>query len=219
MLSGLEIQRQVEAGKIVIQDFNLSQLNPNSYNLRLDNKLLVYGNRPAVQTSFARPATEFLSGSLLVQDRAGRAYAANWTPIEEAKWVDVLDMAVEPETYELLIPENGLVLVPGRLYLGSTVEYTETHGFVPCIEGRSSIGRLGISVHVTAGFGDIGFCGTWTLEITVAEPIRIYANIQICQICYDSVEGDHVPYQSRKYQNQRGPRASRFYREFQEETT
>ena len=54
---------------------------------------------------------------------------------------------------------RGLVLSPNQLYLGRTVERTETHNLVPMIEGRSSIGRLGLFVHVTAGFGDVGFCG------------------------------------------------------------
>jgi len=58
-----------------------------------------------------------------------------------------------------------MVLAPGQLFLGRTVERTETHGLVPMIEGRSSIGRLGLFVHVTAGFGDVGFCGFWTLEM------------------------------------------------------
>lgn len=62
-------------------------------------------------------------------------------------------------TKTVIIPENGLVIEPGRLYLGSTLEYTKTDKFVPMLEGRSSVGRLGLYIHVTAGFGDVGFSG------------------------------------------------------------
>ena len=81
----------------------------------------------------------------------------------------------------LKIPKEGLLLQPGTLYLGRTLEYTETHGMVPMLEGRSSVGRLGLFVHVTAGFGDIGFCGYWTLEMFAVQPVRIYAGVAICQ--------------------------------------
>ena len=77
----------------------------------------------------------------------------------------VLDMAKPNRVRRIIIPPEGLVLGPSQLYLGRTVERTETHKLVPMIEGRSSIGRLGLFVHVTAGFGDVGFCGFWTLEM------------------------------------------------------
>ena len=67
----------------------------------------------------------------------------------------------------LSYPRDGLILLPHRLYLGVTEEYTETHRHVPFLEGKSSIGRLGIDIHATAGKGDIGFCNTWTFEISV----------------------------------------------------
>ncbi len=71
----------------------------------------------------------------------------------------VLDMRKANRVRRLEIPDDGLVLAPGQLYLGRTIERTETHNLVPMIEGRSSVGRLGLFVHVTAGFGDVGFCG------------------------------------------------------------
>ena len=74
------------------------------------------------------------------------------------------------------------MLEPNRLYLGRTGEHTETKNLVPMLEGRSSIGRLGLFVHVTAGFGDVGFRGFWTLEIFCVQPIRIYSGLEICQI-------------------------------------
>ena len=91
---------------------------------------------------------------------------------------------------ELIIPEEGLVLQPGVLYLGSTLEYTETHNAVPFLEGKSSTGRLGIDIHATAGKGDVGFCNHWTLEISCIMPVRVYPNMPIGQLIYFSVEGD-----------------------------
>ncbi|MCA9240824.1 MAG: dCTP deaminase, partial [Planctomycetales bacterium] len=84
----------------------------------------------------------------------------------------VLDMRKPNRVKRLTIPPEGLVLGPNQLYLGRTAERTETHNLVPMIEGRSSIGRLGLFVHVTAGFGDVGFCGYWTLEMFAVQPVR-----------------------------------------------
>ncbi|HCS19264.1 MAG TPA: dCTP deaminase [Bacteroidetes bacterium] len=88
------------------------------------------------------------------------------------------------------IPSEGYVLHPGTLYLGVTEEYTETHQHIPFLEGKSSTGRLGIDIHATAGKGDVGFCNTWTLEISVAQPVRIYAGMPIGQLIYFMVEGE-----------------------------
>ena len=88
------------------------------------------------------------------------------------------------------IPEEGFVLIPGTLYLGVTEEYTETHAHVPFLEGKSSIGRLGIDIHATAGKGDVGFCNYWTLEISCIQPVRVYAGMPVGQLIYFVVEGD-----------------------------
>lgn len=125
-----------------------------------------------------------------------------------------LDMKRKPEPVLLRIPPEGLVLQPGKLYLGRTAEYTETHGYVPMIEGRSSIGRLGMFVHITAGFGDVGFAGYWTLEIMVLQPTRIYAGVEICQIFYHDISEKHDEYSSGKYQNNTGIQESMLYRDF-----
>lgn len=188
MLGGLEIQRQVGLGKIVIEDFDPQRLNPNSYNLRLGKKLKVYN--------------------------IWNGHHAKLWPEATTPPVRVLDMKADNPTLDVEIPDDGLILVPGLLYLGTTMEYTETHGFVPTIEGRSSIGRLGIKTHITAGFGDVGFTGRWTLEIEVTHPIRVYAGVEFCQIAYDTVEGDYIPYKSKKYQGQDGAVSSRLWMEF-----
>lgn len=87
------------------------------------------------------------------------------------------------------IPGEGITLHPGTVYLGVTEEYTETHRHVPFLEGKSSIGRLGIDIHATAGKGDVGFCNHWTLEISVAQPVRVYHLMPIGQLIYFEVSG------------------------------
>lgn len=172
LLSGREIKRNL--GKdIVIEPYNDNQLNPNSYNLRLHNELLVYEN-------------------------------------------PVLDMKTKNEARSIFIPPEGLVLETGKLYLGRTIEYTETHKFVPMLEGRSSIGRLGLFVHVTAGFGDVGFCGYWTLEMFCIHPIKIYTGVEICQIFYHSIQGEYDTYINGKYQHNQGVQPSLLFKDFKD---
>ena len=125
-----------------------------------------------------------------------------------------IDMSQPNRTREIIIPEEGYELQPNRLYLGRTVERTETFNLVPMLEGRSSVGRLGLFVHITAGFGDVGFRGFWTLEIFAVHPIRIFKNIEICQIFYHTIMGDQKTYDSGKYQNNKGIQASMLYKEF-----
>ncbi len=103
---------------------------------------------------------------------------------------DILDAKVHNEIDIFDIPDTGHILLPHRLYLGVTEEYTETHGHVPFLEGKSSIGRLGIDIHATAGKGDIGFCNTWTLEISVKQPVRVYHGMPIGQLIYFEVSGE-----------------------------
>ncbi len=171
ILSGKEIEKHI-GKEIIIEPFDRSRVNPNSYNLTLHNELLVYENNE-------------------------------------------LDMKKLNPTKRITIPEEGLLLEPNRLYLGRTNEFTKTNGFVPMLEGRSSTGRLGLFIHVTAGFGDVGFSGYWTLEIFCIQPIRIYPNAQICQIYYHTIEGDYEPYSSGKYQNNTDIQPSLMYRDFE----
>ncbi|MDL2225247.1 dCTP deaminase [Eubacteriales bacterium OttesenSCG-928-M02] len=127
----------------------------------------------------------------------------------------VLDMRVENQASRILIPAGGLLLEPNRLYLGRTAEFTETKNLVPMLEGRSSIGRLGLFIHVTAGFGDVGFRGYWTLEIFCIQPIRIYPGVQICQIYYHTLLGEYDSYTGGKYQDNDDIQASKLYLDFQ----
>ncbi|REJ91234.1 MAG: dCTP deaminase [Planctomycetota bacterium] len=171
ILTGSQIRERLDSD-IIIDPFEESQLNPNSYNLRLHKELLVY---------------------------------------EEI----VLDMARPNRFRRYEIPPEGLVLSPNQLYLGRTLERTETHNLVPMLEGRSSIGRLGLFVHVTAGFGDVGFAGYWTLEMFAVQPIRIYAGVEIAQIFYHTLDGEVQEYASDKYQHNRDIQPSLLFKEFQ----
>lgn len=117
----------------------------------------------------------------------------------------VLDAKLHNEIDHFEIPKDGFVLQPNTLYLGVTLEYTETHKHVPFLEGKSSTGRLGIDIHATAGKGDVGFCNTWTLEISCTQPVKIYAGMPIGQLIYFVVEGDvEIMYNTKlnaKYNN------------------
>ena len=172
ILSGKEIINR-QGNDIIIDPFNEKQVNPNSYNLKLHNELVVYDSH-------------------------------------------VLDMKKDNTGTKMIIPEEGLLLESNKLYLGRTVEYTETHNLIPMLEGRSSVGRLGLFVHVTAGFGDVGFKGYWTLEIFCVQPIKIYPNIEICQIFYHSIDGDYTSYEGGKYQANQDIQTSMLHKDFEE---
>ena len=111
---------------------------------------------------------------------------------------EILDARKHNKIITFEIPEEGFVLLPNVLYLGVTHEYTETHASVPFLEGKSSVGRLGIDIHATAGKGDVGFCNTWTLEISVSQKVRIYSGMPIGQLIYFAVEGDIENYYNKK---------------------
>lgn len=170
MLTGNEIRIQIESGGIVVRPYDETCIGPNSYDVHLGDRLVVY---------------------------------------REA----ILDARRENRTRELRIPDDGLVLYPGRLYLGRTVEYTESPNFIPMYEGRSSLGRLGITSHITAGFGDIGFKGSWTLEITVVQPVRIYKGMRFGQLYWHKPDGAVVQRYSGKYQGQDEVTPSRLYKD------
>lgn len=117
-----------------------------------------------------------------------------------ARYVDKELDAKKHNTIEHFeIPDEGYVLHPHEFYLGVTDEYTETHAHVPFLEGKSSTGRLGIDIHATAGKGDVGFCGNWTLEISVKQPVRVYKGMPIGQLIYFPVDGEiEVKYNQKK---------------------
>lgn len=171
ILTGHEIKTRLGVD-ININPFNEDQLNTNSYDVLLNNELLVYSDKVP------------------------------------------LDCRLKNETMLIKIPQHGLILQPGLLYLGSTVEYTETNVFVPRIEGKSSLGRLGLSIHKTAGFGDIGFRGCWTLEISCVHPLIIYPSMRIAQLYYYTVFGSCNDTYQGKYQDSKSVIPSQSWKDF-----
>lgn len=128
---------------------------------------------------------------------------------------DILECKKENKTRKIKIPKEGYVIRPGELYLSRTVEYTETNGFVPLLNGRFSLGALGIAIHITAGFGDNGFKGTWTLEIYCIKPVRIYPGMKVGQLCYFPVDGDQSIKYKGKYLNQIDTTASKIHEDYE----
>lgn len=174
LLSGKEIQRQVDLGNIHIDPFDPKKINPNSYNLSLNNEFAVYKNQ-------------------------------------------VLDMKKDNPIEHFIIPETGFEMKPFGLYLARTNERTSTSKYAPRIDGRSSGARLGVVVHLTAGFGDCGFDGFWTLEMFCLKPLIIYPNVDICQIEYSPIEGELSMYHNDKYNHNTGLQASMMYKDFNED--
>lgn len=168
ILTGPEIVQSATDGRVQIEPFTHSQVNPNSYNVRLGGRLERYVG--AVLNSNAR---------------------------NEVETID--------------IPADGYVLKAGELYLGHTAESVGSDVYVPMLFGRSSVGRLGLFVEITAPIGDIGFFGQWTLMLTPVVPIRVYADMQIGQIMFFVSTGDISLY-TGKYQGASGPRSSELWR-------
>lgn len=137
--------------------------------------------------------------------------------MSHGKWMghawQMLDVNKQPVMWPVKPCDGEHFLQPGQLYLASTVEWTESHGFVPQISGKSSLGRLGIQVHQTAGFGDDGFKGRWTLEITVVHPVKIMAGMRIAQVCWFPLEGERMPYLGR-YQGQQKAEPCKMWQDF-----
>jgi dCTP deaminase len=146
---------------------------------------------------------EMKKGTIVIKPFNRKFLGSNSYDVHLGKWLamyneEILDAKKHNHVHYFKIPKEGLILVPSKLYLGVTKEYTETHRHVPFLEGKSSIGRLGIDIHATAGKGDIGFCNRWTLEISVRQPCRIYAGMPIGQMIYFEVSGEvEVPYNKK----------------------
>ena len=171
ILTSKEIQNRLNKD-ILIDPFDIKNLNPNSYNLTLYDELKVYD-------------------------------------------CEILDMKKDNSTKVIKIPIDGLLLEPGETYLGRTIEYTITKNLVPIIKTRSSIARLHIHIINSAGFGDIGYSGHWTIPISVIKKTKIYPFVPICQIYYNDITGnvDREYNTNNKYQNSIDIMTSKIYQE------
>ncbi|MDP2736522.1 MAG: dCTP deaminase [bacterium] len=170
ILTGDKIKEEVLNGKIIIEPFSESNINPNSYDFRLGDKIKVYKNY-------------------------------------------TLDPKIKQETETLIIPDEGLILEPKKLYLGHTEEIMGSEYYVPIIRGRSSIGRLGLFIHITSDLIDIGSINQWTLQLHAVQRIKIYPKMLIGQVTFWVPKGDIKLYKG-KYQGSRGPMESQIYKDF-----
>lgn len=227
VLTGAEIQRELDAGRIIINPFNPAQLNLKgiSYDLTLMPKMAVMKNI-AVMGALGR-ALGLLDKNTMCVDGIDPAY-------EKVQWLygqirepllaenargdfsncEVIDPRHPPElfTYDL---EQCPIMVPGVLYLASTNEEAGSDFYEPILHGKSSLARLGLSVHETAGLGEPGFKYQWTLEMTCSHPIRLHANMRIGQIVFETVKGDINIYEGN-YRKQVGPTGSRMDKYFKD---
>jgi len=120
------------------------------------------------------------------------------------------------------IEDGGFVLHPGEFILGSTVEsFAIPRDLAGKLEGKSSLARLGLVIHATAGYVDPGFRGELTFEMSNLSrlPIRLYAKMKVAQICFVKMSSPvKIPYGDKrlgsKYFGQRGPTASKIYLDF-----
>jgi dCTP deaminase len=170
ILTGNEILKNAKNSRIIISPFNESQLNPNSYNFTLGDKLIVYNNY-------------------------------------------VLDAKKNNDVREIIIPENGITLASGTVYLGHSREIIGSDYFVPIIRGRSSIGRLGLFINITADLIDLGSINQLPLQLNAVQPVTIYPGMQIGQVTFWSTVGEIKKYDG-KYKGDMGPIASKMYLDF-----
>jgi dCTP deaminase len=186
LLSDRDLRKEVEAGRLVVDPFDVEMLQPSSIDVRLDRFFRVFDN-------------------------------TKYTHIDPSLQQDELTSLVEQDG------EEPFVLHPGEFVLGSTFEMvTLPDDLAGRLEGKSSLGRLGLLTHSTAGFIDPGFSGHITLELSnVANlPITLWPGMKIGQLCLFRLTGpaEH-PYGSAvvgsRYQGQRGPTPSRAYLNFQ----
>jgi dCTP deaminase len=137
--------------------------------------------------------------------------------VQYKKWTDetlqIIDVKEEPAVDRWIMSEGGSVLWPGKLYLMHTIESIRTTCFVPVLDGKSSLARLGIVIHLTAGFGDPGFSGQYTLEVTAVHPVRVYAGMPFCQMRFHEITGPLMDYQKTGHYigEQRGPQPSKLW--------
>ena len=196
ILSDSEIRKAVECGDIFIDPFDPERLNPCSYDLTLGEGVAVYDEWARANSGWDRDRLRW--DNLCPRD------------IE-------IDIKVEPKAVRFPIhPTRGLRLNPGVGYLMHTTERISTNKYVPVLDGKSSVGRLFMKVHETAGYGDVGFNGQYTLEVTVQHPLRVYAGMRVAQMRFHTIVGKvEEPYTGNYIgEAAMGPVASRAWKQF-----
>lgn len=126
---------------------------------------------------------------------------------------EVVDSKCATSYEKILLPKSGYCLQPGTLYLGSTLERIGSDIYSMQLIGRSSIGRLGLFLQISAPLGHVGTFHCWTLELKVVQPLIVYPRMKIGQISFWRVLGkNNLPYEG-KYWKHMGPHISEFYQE------
>lgn len=199
ILTGEEIRRQVREGRITVEPYNDKRINPASLDLTLGDQVAVYQDFALfdAEEHFNRIGKPY-DGTGLVPVNLSKVY-------DTKKPSDVRVFKIDPKV--------GWVIQPGIGYLMHTVERISTDAYNPVLDGKSSLGRIFLKVHETAGYGDPGFNGQFTLEVTSSMfPIRLYPGMRICQVRFHTLEGAHYSYKGH-YTGEaaKGPIASRVH--------
>ncbi len=150
ILTGSEIQKAIQIGDIIISEFDVAQINPNSYNYHLGSTLKVFDRFDGEKAIFNQEA----------------------------------------------IPESGYLLKPGQMYLGNTKEVIGSRKYAMSLIGRSSVGRLGLFLQVSANLGHTTSAHQWTLELVAVKPILLYPGMRIGQVSFWTNLGQIKPFSS-----------------------
>jgi dCTP deaminase len=205
ILSDSAIRRAVECGDIEIDPFDPARLNPCSYDLTLGDEVEIYDQ----WTKFHSPYYQVSRGDWDNLGHDDREIDIR----EESKTVR---FQIPQKAVGLAVNKGGIRLNPGVGYLMHTAERIHTKRYVPVLDGKSSVGRLFMQVHFTAGYGDAGFNGQYTLEVSVLHPLRIYAGMRIAQMRFHTIVGEVEKLYDGNYvkETATGPVASRAWKQF-----
>ena len=164
ILSDLAIQNAVDEGDILIDPFNPEHLNITSYDLTLGREVRAFTNPDSKHSA-----------------------AENHGILPTPK---TLDVKVPGAFHTWHMGDDGFVLYPGVGYLMHTQERVHTVKYNPILDGKSSIARMFIQVHATAGYIDPGFDGQYTLEVIVQHAIRVYPGMRFAQVRFHTIAGE-----------------------------
>ncbi len=199
ILSGKSILNALKKGEIEITPFQAghvlfeSRMNPASYDLTLGPEVAVY-------TATTIPDFGCVESGIpgeRVKSREWESVAGIVAGTHIKRGKNCLDAARENEVARHKMDNRGFVLMPGVGYLMHTAEKICSNRYVPILDGKSSIGRLFCFVHVTAGYGDPGFDGQYTLEVVVMQPLVVYPGMRFCQIRFHTIVGEFDSYKDK----------------------
>lgn len=214
ILTGLEICKEMGEGNISVKPENPDRIQPNSVDLTLGKEVCLYTAVTYIEMHGPyQPMHNSLQASKLIRLKSFVEGSSDLAG-------PYLDAKKQNAVIKLGMDESGWALKPGILYLMHTEEVVHTKKFVTELTGKSSVARLGITVHVTAGHGETGFEGQYTLEVRAEHPVIIYPGMPICQVLFHTCKGDIEDYQDKGHyvgSASRGAEPSRCWQQFEEE--